>query len=57
MAYKRMILEQSDESRNRDYIPNRGEAFVMGLQSGWKSAAKFFLFLAITLLVYIVIAC
>lgn len=64
MGYKKIIIEESDENpehihqeTDENYIPGRGEAFSMGMVSGWTSANKVMPFVLIAVLLVFMFVC
>jgi len=65
MGYKKIIIEESDgENVEHDhsidqgeYIPSRGEAFSMGMVSGWSSANKIFPFILLIVFIVFMFVC
>lgn len=57
MGYKKIVIEQSDHDEDNHYVPNRGEAFSMGMVSGWESANKVFPFILLIVLMVMLFIC
>ena len=53
MGFKRMIIEQSDDSySHEEYIPDRGESFAQGFTGGLASAGRVVLIITICILIF-----
>lgn len=64
MKYKRMILEEGEgedrtngSEEQEEYVPGRGEAFAIGMTSGWASANKVMPIIGIAVILILIFVC
>ena len=58
MGYKRVILEQGDDpDQNEEYVPDRGEAFMIGMSESWSEVVRLIPFVLLILLALIIFVC
>jgi hypothetical protein len=66
MRYRKMTLEEGEEEGgnrtlepddDKEYVPGRGEAFALGITSGWTSTSKVMPFVLIAIILILAFVC